>query len=241
MLIDSLDVDRGQVDVDGWPGTIPAIRQVIECGLRFTRPITILMGANGSGKSTLLEAIAERYGIDSSGGHGGRRRANVLGRSRLGQAIRLYRTFEGQDFRGARARGFFLRAETAYEMLAYMTGRETPGYGGSYSWQVSHGESYLQSIMGRFDGPGLYLLDEAEGPLSFQSTLQLLYRLVDLATDDRAQIIYSTHSPLVAALPGAQILELGEDGINERTWEELELVGLWRSYLGNPGRFFADL
>ena len=55
------------------------------------------------------------------------------------------------------------------------------GYGEQPSWEVSHGESYLQAIRGRFTGPGLYLLDEAEGPLSFKSTLALLYQLQDLA------------------------------------------------------------
>jgi predicted ATPase len=240
VLIDSLDVDRGRIDLEEWPCTVPAVRSVAEDGLTFTRDITVLVGANGSGKSTLLEAVAEKYGLDSSGGHGGRERANVSGKSVLGHAVRLYRTREGKAFRGAKAKGFFLRAETAYEVLAWMTEHRTPGYGDSYSWEVSHGESYLQTILGRFDGPGLYLLDEAEGPLSFQSTLVLLHRLVDLAGTGGAQIVYATHSPLVAALPGAQILELSEDGIRERAWDELETVALWRAFLGNPGRFFTS-
>ncbi len=240
MLIHSLDVDRGQLDPSEWPCTIPAVRQVVEGGLTFTRDITVLIGENGSGKSTLLEAIAEKYGLDSSGGHGGRERANVFGKSPLGRAVRLYRTKEGKAFRGAAAKGFFLRAETAHDVLAWMTEHRMPGYGESYSWEVSHGESYLQAVLGRFDGPGLYLLDEAEGPLSFQATLLLLYRLVDLAGTGGGQVIYSTHSPLVAALPGAQILELSDDGIRERAWEELEMVSLWRAFLGNPGKFFAS-
>lgn len=60
-----------------------------------------------------------------------------------------------------------------------------------------------------------------------------------LADIGGAQVVYSTHSPLVAALPDAQILELSGDGIRERAWEELETVGLWRAFLGNPGKFFA--
>ncbi|GIG57158.1 ABC transporter, ATP-binding protein [Longispora fulva] len=239
MLIDSLDVDQGKVDLDRWPYTVPAVRQLTEEGLEFRRPITVLVGANGSGKSTVLEAIAERYGLDASGGHGGRARANVWGKSLLGDAMRLYRTREGKGFRGAGAKGFFLRAETAHEVLAWATGREIPGYGDSPSWEVSHGESYLQAITGRFSGAGLYLLDEAEGPLSFEATLQLLFRLVDLAAEG-AQVIYSTHSPLVAALPGAQVLELGAHGIRDAAWEDLEMVGLWRRFLAAPGRFFTE-
>jgi predicted ATPase len=89
---------------------------------------------------------------------------------------------------------------------------------------VSHGESYLQAIEGRFIGSGLYLLDEVEGPLSFQFTLILLYQLQSLTEQEDTQVIYSTHSPMVAATPGAQILELTDSGITERMWEELEMV-----------------
>ncbi|MGH8575152.1 MAG: hypothetical protein ACREX8_21665, partial [Gammaproteobacteria bacterium] len=84
----------------------------------------------------------------------------------------------------------------------------------------------------------LYLLDEAEGPLSFQSTLALLYQLQDLAEREDAQVIYSTHSPMVAAMPGAQIMELTDSGIAERKWDELEMVHLWRSFLSRPEKFF---
>lgn len=123
-------------------------------------------------------------------------------------------------------------------MLAFMSGAGVSGYGDQLSWEVSHGESYLQAIAGRFSGPGLYLLDEAEGPLSFESTLELLYRLQDLVAEHAAQVIYATHSPLVAALPGAQILEMTEHGIAERKWSELESVNLWKRFLGRPDTFF---
>ncbi len=123
-------------------------------------------------------------------------------------------------------------------MLAYMTEMGVAGYGEQPSWEVSHGESYLHAIEGRFTGSGLYLLDEAEGPLSFQSTLALLYQLQDLAEREDAQVIYSTHSPMVAAIPGAQVLELTDSGIAERKWDELEMVQLWRSFLGRPEKFF---
>jgi predicted ATPase len=39
-------------------------------------------------------------------------------------------------------------------------------------------------------------------------------------------------------MPGAQILELTESGIDERSWEDLEMVRLWRSFLSRPDRFF---
>lgn len=239
MLIDRIEVARSHRDTSSWPFTVPAIRQVADQGLTLTRNIVVLIGANGSGKSTLLEAVAEAYGIDVRGGHGGRQYGSYLAKSPLGETLRLSRTNEGSAFTGVRkAKGFFLRAETAFGMLAHMTDVGVAGYGDRPSWEVSHGESYLEAIQGRFAGPGLYLLDEAEGPLSFQSTLALLYRLLDLATRGDVQVIYSTHSPLVAALPGAQILELNDSGIAEREWDDLEMVNLWRTFLGRPEKFF---
>lgn len=221
-----------------WPWTVPAVAEIAAHGLKLTSNIVILVGANGSGKSTVLEAIAERYGIDVRGGHGGRKYASDIDKSPLGEALILERTDAGTHMVREKAKGFYLRAETAAGMLAFMTDAGVRGYGDKLSWEVSHGESYLQAIGGRFAGPGLYLLDEAEGPLSFESTLQLLYRLQDLVAEHDAQVIYATHSPMVAALPGAQILEMTERGIAERAWSELESVTLWKRFLGRPGTFF---
>lgn len=240
VLIERVRVKPAAVDEGRWPWTVPAIGDLATRGVRLTSRIVILMGANGSGKSTLLEAIAEGYGLDVRGGHGGRKYASAQETSPLGDAIVLDRTSAGAGMIRRNAKGFYLRAETAFGMLEYMTGAGMPGYGDTPSWEVSHGESYLQAIMGRFDGPGLYLLDEAEGPLSFESTLQLLYRLQDVAAERATQVIYATHSPMVAALPGAQILEMTEHGIAERTWAELESVALWKRFLGRPETFFAD-
>jgi predicted ATPase len=238
VLIEGVQVKPALVEEGVWPWTVPAVAEIAAHGVRLTSSIVVLMGANGSGKSTLLEAIAEGYGLDVRGGHGGRKYASTLEKSPLGEAIMLDRTVVGSAMTRRGAKGFYLRAETAFGMLEYMTGAGMPGYGDKPSWEVSHGESYLQAILGRFSGPGLYLLDEAEGPLSFESTLQLLYRLQDVAAERATQVIYATHSPMVAALPGAQILEMTEQGVAERQWAELESVALWKRFLGRPDRFF---
>jgi predicted ATPase len=238
MLIEGVQVKPALVEEGVWPWTVPAVAEIAAHGVRLNSSIVVLMGANGSGKSTLLEAIAEGYGLDVRGGHGGRKYASTLEKSPLGEAIMLDRTLVGSGMTRRNAKGFYLRAETAFGMLEYMTGAGMPGYGDKPSWEVSHGESYLQAILGRISGPGLYLLDEAEGPLSFDSTLQLLYRLQDVAAERATQVIYATHSPMVAALPGAQILEMTEQGVAERKWAELESVALWKRFLGRPDRFF---
>jgi predicted ATPase len=74
---------------------------------------------------------------------------------------------------------------------------------------MSHGESFLELAVGRFRGHGLWVLDEPESALSFTGCLSFLAVLKDLLAQGDSQVIMSTHSPVLAALPGAQILEAG--------------------------------
>lgn len=237
MLLRAIRVRPGDDD-RRWPFTVPAIAAVAREGLRLTSSFTVLLGANGSGKSTLVEAIAEAYGLDVRGGHGARRYAVEQAGTPLGGALDLEIATGGHAVAG-RSAGFFLRAETALGVLSFMSGQQVPGYGPPPD-EVSHGESYLAAIEGRFREPGLYLLDEAEGPLSFGNTLLLLDRLRWLADQPGTHVVYATHSPMVAAVPEAQIFELDDRGIHERSFADLEMVAQWRAFLDRPDLFFAD-
>lgn len=224
---------------DEWPFTVPAIRQLAERGIRFDTPVTFLVGENGTGKSTLVEALAEAYGIDVRGGHGARRYASHLEKSRLGAGLRLEMGSGGRGMRGSRnAKGFFLRAETAMGVLEFMSG--LPGYGDRDLRTVSHGESFLQVFDGRFTERGLYLMDEPESALSFTSCLRLLATM-DALAGIGAQIICATHSPLLAALPGATIWELGEFGIRASGWADLQLVDHWRRFMERPDAYLRHI
>lgn len=57
----------------------------------------------------------------------------------------------------------------------------------------------------------------------------------------RAQAVIATHSPQVAAIPGARVFELGEWGMREAGWEELALVRDWRSFLTDPDRYLRHV
>jgi predicted ATPase len=83
-------------------------------------------------------------------------------------------------------------------------------------------------------------MDEPEAALSFASTLRLIAQLDALRTAG-AQVVVATHSPLLTALPDATILELGEHGIRRVAWEELEIVGHWRSFLDRPVSYLNPL
>jgi predicted ATPase len=53
--------------------------------------------------------------------------------------------------------------------------------------------------------------------------------------------VVATHSPVVAAVPGATILELGDWGMRRAAWDELELVAEWRGFLREPGSYLRYL
>jgi predicted ATPase len=87
---------------------------------------------------------------------------------------------------------------------------------------------------------GFYLMDEPDAPLSFTACLGLVALLHDLSQAG-SQTIVATHSPVVSAVPGANIMELGDWGIRAARWEELYLVGAWRRFMSEPDSYFRHL
>jgi predicted ATPase len=46
---------------------------------------------------------------------------------------------------------------------------------------------------------------------------------------------------VLAALPGARLLEVGEWGLREAQWSNLELTANWRDFLADPRLFLRYL
>ena len=87
----------------------------------------------------------------------------------------------------------------------------------------SHGESFLAVLRHRFGEVGVYFMDEPEAALSVRSCLALI-ALLDEMRAEGSQVIVATHSPLLVALPGAALLELGEWGIRPAVYGETRAV-----------------
>ena len=219
------------LDPSVWPATIPAVQQLLRDGLDLGRA-TVLVGENGSGKSTLVEAIAIAFGLSPEGGSRNAMHATRASESSLHDHVTLVRNG------GAGRFGYFLRAETMHGLYTYLEEHDDHG---PRLHDLSHGESFLQLIRDRFRDVGLWILDEPESALSVTGCMALLSHLTDLLEDDRNQVILSTHSPLLAALPGATILEVGEWGLRSSAWDDTDLVRLWRSFLDEPRRFLRHL
>lgn len=212
-----------------WPATMAPIAQVLNAGLKLGRA-TVLVGENGSGKSTLVEAIALAYGLSPEGGSTGAVHTTRVSESPLSEHLELIRNV------GATRRGYFLRAETAHGLFSYLEANPSP-HGDIAFHEMSHGESFLSITADRFRGSGLWVLDEPESALSFMGCLKLVALLSRLMADGGSQVIMSTHSPVLAALPGANIYELGPWGLHYSSWNDLELVSQWRTFLTRPDRY----
>jgi predicted ATPase len=225
-----------EFDSSAWWARIPAIAAVLDKGLNLPAGVTFLVGENGSGKSTLIEGLAGAVGLNPEGGSRNARHSTRATESPLGDVLRSIRSA------GSPGHAYFLRAETMHGLYTYLE-EHPPMHGPHLDAELhskSHGESFLDVLERKFDGPGFYLMDEPEAPLSFTSTLGLLGRL-DAMRADGAQVVVATHSPLLTALPGATILELGEHGIRKVDWDELAIVGHWRQFLERPGSYLNAL
>jgi predicted ATPase len=225
---------RGKFDAGSWPASVPAAGRLLREGLELTPGITFLVGENGSGKSTVVEMMAEAYGLNPQGG------------SILAPAARVRETEPGAGHHLTVERGigwrsawaYFLRADTMHSLYTYL--EEHPGRRPERLHQLSHGQGFLEILRTRVNQRGFYLMDEPDAPLSFVSCLSLVALLHDLA-EAGSQVVVATHSPVVASVPGARILELGDWGIRPAQWEDLEIVQSWRTFLGNPGRYLRYL
>lgn len=202
---------ESELGPDEWPATVPAVRQLLGTGLDLGRA-TVLVGENGAGKSTVVEAVAMAYGLSPEGGSTGAMHTTRASESPLSSGLRLVRGA------GASKWGYFLRAETTHGLFTYLEDHPSDRSGDPDFHTLSHGESFLAMLQtGRFAGDGFFVMDEPEAGLSFTAQLALVGTLHELASQAGTQVLLATHSPILAALPDARILELDEDGFHETT------------------------
>jgi len=239
-FIESLEIDWDEVEDDRrYPFNIASIAALTD-QLAFTAPVTFLVGANGSGKSTLLEALAVHQGLNPEGGS-----HNMMFETRPQTVSELHKHLTVRHMGKPRTR-FFLRAESYFNVATRLEDyfEDDPKdfkkvYGGSpHAW--SHGESFIKLVKNRFFPGGLFFLDEPEAALSVPGELQLMKMLVE-HWNAGSQLLIATHSPILTALPHAQILEFNADGIAPVVWDRVESVRMTRDFMANPSAEIARL
>lgn len=221
------------VDFDAFPFNIPAVRDLQE--IAFHADVTFFVGENGSGKSTLLEAIALALGFGVEGGPMSIQLLDTLGeRSALAQHIRMSRSVQRPKY------GYFLRAESFYNVATYMDKEIGMPYGGRWLHARSHGEAFMSVLLDKFRDNGLYLLDEPEAALSPNRQLAAL-RAIHGLVERGSQFIIVTHSPILLAYPGAKILAFDGTGITEMAYEDTEHHAVTRDFLNHYPRRLEQL
>jgi len=218
---------------DDYPFNLPAVRGLES--IELTRPVTYFIGENGSGKSTLIEAIAIKWGFNAEGGSTAFRFATTQrSHSDLFDYLRLVRAPHRPSD------GFFLRAESFFNLATQVDELEVSGYGAKSLHEQSHGEAFLTLMMERFRGDGLYILDEPEAALSPNRQLSMIARMHQLVRH-ASQFLIATHSPILMAYPDATILSCDGEGIHEVAYEETEHYTVTRDFLNHRRAMLKEL
>ncbi len=140
--------------------------------------------------------------------------------------------------------GYFLRAESFFNVATYIEALGDPGIAAAYGdrplHERSHGESFIALVQHRFGPKGLYILDEPEAALSLRGNLALMRRMHDLVAEG-SQFIVSTHSPILLGYPDARIYVLSGEGIAQVPYEKIEVVELTRAFLDGRDQFLRHL
>lgn len=230
MLLRSISLKKQELD--SYLLQLPMVQYLQDLPyFEFTSPVTCLVGENGAGKSTLLEAIAVRLRFSPFGGRyddAKRIRAPFRGLS-AGLNCKLDENLQ---------RGYFLRAETHESVLEAANTPDERAGRNSLPREVdlehrSHGESVFDVLGEHIDGRGLYILDEPEAGLSVVRQMALVAE-IHQAAERGAQFLIATHSPILLAVPGADIVELGDAGFERISFDAAEPVAATREFLEAP-------
>lgn len=229
--------------------------------------VTIFVGENGAGKSTLLELLASKLNLPRIAKDTQYQDGEfvllkeALSNVTLNMVVRPQGFFfRSEDFityirfleeEKAASAAELKRIQAEYKhrsdfakMMASSPHRRTIGdIDGMYEKPLSeesHGESYLDFFASRLAPKRLYLMDEAEVPLSIENQLALLV-MISNAVKDGCQFVLSTHSPILMAYPGATIYRIDEEGAKAVRYEEVHSVSLLKDFLNNKERYLDRL
>ncbi|MCK7488171.1 MAG: hypothetical protein MZU97_23825 [Bacillus subtilis] len=263
-LIQSLELHHPD-HPDAYPFDLAMIKQLSKLSLASS--VTIFTGENGAGKSTLLELIACKLKLPRIAADSNYMENEFAAIQSAMPSLTLSYVskpqgffFRAEDFityirflerEKAEAQAELKRIDREYEhksafakmMAKSPHGRTIGEIDGMYAKTLSeesHGEAYLDFFASRLAPKRLYLLDEAEVPLSAQNQLSLLV-LIHNAVKEGCQFILSTHSPILMAYPEATIYHVDSSGVNQVDYAELPSVALLRDFLNNKERYLSRL
>ena len=218
----------------GYPFDLPFLKDP-DFALHFTQPVTIITGENGTGKSTLIEAIGALAGYNEAGGGKGYAAVDHSAARDI-SAVELARALRGAWLPKV-TNGWFFRAETFFAVARYLDAAGSPS---ADFLSHSHGEGYMRLFAERMARQGLYLMDEPESALSPKRQLALLRLLARIQEAAQAQVIMATHSPILMALPGADLWQITKDGVTPVHYRDTRHFKLYQDFVVDPEAFIAE-
>ena len=217
-----------------WLNELPVVKHLSERKIEFHKQVTFFVGENGAGKSTLIEALAVSQGFNPEGGSKNFSFHTADTHSELYSYLRVARGVDRQK------RGYFLRAESFYNVATNIDELGISGYYGGSLHCRSHGESFLALAEDMFREKGLYILDEPEAALSPRGIIRLMQRMNELVAQD-CQFIISTHSPMLLCFPDAEVYQITEKGIDSARYQDTDHYRTTVRFLQNPESAIEDI
>ena len=219
---------------DSYLNRLLVVKHLSDRKIEFHKQVTFFVGENGSGKSTLIEALAISQGFNPEGGSRNFHFATKDTHSELCDYLRVAR--------GAyrHKRGYFLRAESFYNVATNIDELGIEEYYGGSLHERSHGESFLALVEGVFGREGLYILDEPEAALSPRGIIRMMQRMDDLVAQN-CQFIIATHSPMLLCFPDAEVYQITEKGIDSVRFQDTDHYRTTVRFLQNPESAIEDI
>ncbi|MEG1528073.1 MAG: AAA family ATPase [Clostridia bacterium] len=238
----------------------PFIPLVNNCkSISFTSPVTIFCGDNGAGKSTLIKILAQRSSCFSLSAYSinediAKVTSCFVIERRATPKTKFF--FSAEDFIDYIKQVCQMKKE-AKEQINEIESSSLSDTAKSYAVQPhastlfqlnnmykrelstsSHGEGFLTFFNSRLRDNGLYLIDEPESALSYQNQYNLAYIIQEYATHHNCQFIISTHSPIITAIPLADIKQIEGNQLKTIKFEEIENINFLKMFLSRYQKMF---
>ena len=132
---------------------------------------------------------------------------------------------------------------TLIEAIAALSGYDAARGGGGPPPELlshSHGEGFVRFFHERMGRQGIYFMDEPESALLPSRQVDLLRFLSGLQAAGDRQVIMATHSPLLMALPGADLWQVTRHGFDPVDLHQTPHFRLYSDFITDPKSFLAE-
>lgn len=102
---------------------------------------------------------------------------------------------------------------------------------------LSHGQGFVHLFEERMSRQVICFIDETESALPPKRQVEHLRILYGIQAQAWAQVVMATHSPILMALPNADVLEVTWHGIARVGFRETQHFKLWQSFTLGPDEF----